>query len=346
MNGDQFWNGSKLIRPRSESKSESTSVPTIDRDPVYVRDPAELRVMTEDLQSENGLHCKPGQNILVELLGRRNRSNPMNYVIEGDQAVRVAVLDGSGGLLNDIEYAPHSLPTELCELPQKAAYLALTGLGNHVDFESIQPGSGAVTLTCSTDDTAAIGFHPPNRLVRLHSGRYLCRGGAIITDGTIDDVRPWTTAEKCLTGATMVNLQMSSSVETVVVITEQNAQPSINSIGIDVTGNSHTVQGNQVTATLWSVSKTDGGEDTCSITIQTSERSKIHSVIAMRGGIEHWIGTMETNDWSTIVEEGAISNRGTASIRFVGAENEETVPTKEQAYSSKRQEKNEQREVD
>ncbi len=290
--------------------------PTIDQNPVSISDPAKLRVMTEKMASKEGLIISPGQNIILDLDRQKGVETATSISIDGDQAVRVSFITAGGKLSNDIELPPHSLPVEL-PISEDVYFLAITGLGGHPDvLKQINPGSGTVTLTCSTDNTAAAGFHPRNRLVRCSNG-YLCRGGVINSNGEYDDSSPWITASKLFTGATRATFQTSSSIDTVIIIYQDGETPKITSEGVDVVGSSHIIKGNNLLASAWPV-KATGDSVQCTIMVETETPSSIHSVMAMKGSMTSWISTLQQCDWSTVVEEGAISNHGQSIISING----------------------------
>ena len=307
----------KLIaQSKLQINSNSRTTATLDSKPSWVRDPNILIKMTTKLRGDKGLAILPGQTIVTRLNQHRDSKGGMRCFIEGDQAVRLTQLDEGGGLISDVDLPPHALPFSL-EISQKSTFLTLTGLGGHPDvLKTIKPGTGAVTLTCSTDNTVATGFHPLNRVVVVIGSAQLCRGGVICANGNRTDKNGWITAEKVLKSANQVSLQTSSSIDTILIIYRNSETPQINAVGIDVVGEPHTVKGENLNASLWGVKSNDKGAANCTITVQTKEEGSIHSIVAARGTPKSWINTVESCDWSTIVEEGAISNHGKATIRI------------------------------
>ena len=299
---------------RIQSNSRKTT--TLDSNPRRIPNLNDLRKMTMALTGDNGVAIRPGQTIVTRLNQHRDSDGGMRCIINGDQAVRLAQLNEGGSLISDIDIPPHEFPFTL-EIEHKASFLIVTGLGGHPEvLKIIKSGPGAVTLTCSTDNTAATGFHPRNRVVVVSGGAQLCRGGVMFTNGDRTDKMGWTTAENVLKRANQVSLQTSSRIDTVLIIYRNSAVPRINTVGIDVVGEPHTIMGEDVNATLWKVKSNDDNGDLCSITTQMEETGCIHSIVAAKGTLKSWIETIERCDWSTIVEEGELSNHGKATIRF------------------------------
>jgi hypothetical protein len=307
----------KLItHAKLQVHSTSRTTTTLDIKPRCVRDSHALEIMTKEMCEGGGLKIRPGQTIVSRLNQHRNFKGRMRCVVEGDQAVRLTLFNEGGGLISDVDLPPHAMPFSM-DIGRTASFLSLTGLGGHPEvLKAIEPGAGAVTLTCTTDNTVATGFHPRNRVIQTTGGFQLCRGGVIHANGVLDTGNGWIPAENVLRTANRVSLQTSSRIDLALVIYRNSEVPKISAEGIDVVGEPHTIRDQNLSASIWPVRSNSHNGSLCTISAQMKEVGSIHSIIAAKGSVESWIRTLENCDWSTIVEEGAISNHGQAKIRL------------------------------
>tara|TARA_B100000700_G_C15049798_1_gene859719 strand:- start:134 stop:1699 length:1566 start_codon:yes stop_codon:yes gene_type:complete len=280
---------------------------TLDLDPKRKLDRIQLSILSKELR-DSGVEVIPGQTVVLDVL-HHGEADP-NLIISGDQSVRTAILNEAGVLISDIELAPANLPFEI-EIPQDACKLCVTGLGGDAEVvNEIKPGPGAITTRCSTDNTVAIGFHPFSRLVNSLSSSVLCRGGVVMTGK--NDKFAWDNASNWLSSSRDISMQMTSSIDVFVVVHPTNTKLQIEMKNAKIV---ETITDNfgSFDATICSI-KGDDGILHCRI--NSHENVPIHSAFGALGNIEHWVEVLQTNDLSTIVEEGAISQTGTAFISF------------------------------
>jgi hypothetical protein len=303
------------IKPPRRSRRQKSSLDmnsivvdrTLDLDPIRKIDRAELSYLGKKLRA-TGLEVNPGQTVILNVL-YHTESDP-NPIISGSQAVRLSTLNEAGILIGDLELPPAALPYEV-QLPTEASRLCITGLGGEPEIvNEIKPGPGSISTRCSTDNTAAIGFHPFSRLVNTLSSSALFRGGVVMTGR--EDKFAWSTSSGVLESSKMITMQMTSSIDVFVVVHSSATEVDVNFVGAEQIG-SNQVDIGSFKASIYSLTRAEG---ILQIRIASEKGSPIHSAFGVLGNAKDWIRTLKSNEISTIVEEGAISQTGVTLVSF------------------------------
>jgi len=298
---------------RINSKGRKT-YETQDEPPTIDRDQDILAEMTDDLHG-TGLKLLPGQHIFVDL-GAPSMDANTSLIVNGDQAVRVAFATLSGHLVSSTEASEHHLPCNI-PIPVGSRVVHFFGFGNSNDSSNHLPlGPNSISLNCSTDNTTAVGFQAHTRIVGVPNTLFVCRGGVLRFDHLSIDTKNSLRSRELLKAAKVVTLETSTSANTLMAIVNSKSLDTIQVLnnGTAIEMEPMQVNNGALSALIWEIS--DSENQIQHFTISSQEVGSIHSLMVMRGSPESWNETMQNRHWDTIVEEGALSNHGSATISF------------------------------
>lgn len=284
---------------------------TVNNPPVAITETAALKQMSTQLLGE-GLLLESGRSTVIKLHQHDSRTLSLHY--RGAQGMRIAAYDDAGQPLLDVDVLA-SEEQQSVMLPLKSDYLVVTGYGGHKDLYEIgSESSGSISLHHSTDDTAGAGFHPRTRLVSTPIG-YVCRGGMVSLSSTGLDGKPWVDAVEALKTTKEAVFHTSSNITTFAIVHAHDDPPSIESHGIDFVSDVSVIRGASLSISIWAV-KRSSDSDQCTISSSFAEAGSLHSMVALAGHYEEWVGFFKSRDWTTIIEEGAICGEGESVIQL------------------------------
>ena len=282
---------------------------TINRNPSSIDDPADLAVLSKELNGD-GLIVESGRSIIAKLHQNDSREFTLSY--RGSQAMRIVAYDDAGRPLLDIDVLPSEKQNTL-HLPVQSDYLAVTGYGgNEGMFDTENQDSGSLSLNYSTDDTAGVGFHPRTRLVSSPIG-YLCRGGLVTLSRTGLSEKQWIHAVDALKSTKVASFYTSSNITTFAIVHAHEDIPSIETQGLEIVSDAYLIQGNALSISIWPVRRSTESS-VCKISTSFNESGSLHSMIGLVGHHGEWIEFFKSRDWTTIIEEGAICGRGESVV--------------------------------
>ncbi|MGB1567464.1 MAG: hypothetical protein ACPHBQ_03195 [Candidatus Poseidoniaceae archaeon] len=297
----------------------------------------ELSMMTKHLLKD-GLTLQSGQHVVIETEDASTEDLSMTYM--SSQGMRVLCLDSAGRTLLDHDYPPamkeHTIP-----IPKGTCLVCLSGLGgSQKNFPDLRAGPGEINLHYSTDDTAGAGFHPRTRVVRTPSG-YLSRGCMFTTNMIPSITRPWHHADEILRGAQYVDIALPATTEILAVVSSKKEMPTISSNDFTYASRGVSIQGKALQATLWKITPTTKHQgDVLNIELESSQKGVIHSVVGLVGDLKDWSDMFNQRDWSSIVEEGALTAYGESRVILsrsdgTGLEMQEEKAPKEEVRKKK-----------
>jgi hypothetical protein len=91
--------------------------------------------------------------------------------------------------------------------------------------------------------------------------------------------------------------------------------------GVEMDSPQQSVTNGALTAMIWKIPISDYGIN--KFTVSTKLEGSVHSLMAMKGKPENWTNTMQNQYWDTIVEEGALTNKGSCLIKISSMNNGE-----------------------
>ena len=303
---------------RKNSDGE-TSHSTQDYAPEIQDDAEILDEMSMELL-EKGIKIKSGQHLFVDL-EESSIDNSKIISIEGDQAVRVAFTTNSGHLISSSEIPQHVLPHQL-NIPVNSRIIHVFGYGDISESSShLNLGSNSISLNCSTDNTTAVGFQAQSRIIGIPNTLLICRGGVVRFDHLTTDYKNSIRAMSLLKGANVVTFETGSDAETFIAILNSSAVETavFTHSGVELKDPFESIENGGLTAPIWNLPTSD--YEINKFTVSTELKGSVHSLMAMKGQPESWANTMMNQYWDTIVEEGALTNEGTALIKISNIEN-------------------------
>tara|TARA_B100002052_G_scaffold288465_1_gene304668 strand:- start:2321 stop:3580 length:1260 start_codon:yes stop_codon:yes gene_type:complete len=298
---------------RVNSKGDQT-YETRDEPPTVTTDLEILQTLTEDLL-EGKLKLLPGQHILINLGRPAPDSNSM-ISINGDQAVRIAFTTLSGHLLSSSEIPEHHLPQKI-SIPSTSRIIHLFGFGNSNELtDHLSIGPNSISLNCSTDNTTAIGFQAHTRIIGIPNTTLVCRGGVVSFDRLSTDSKNSIYSRELLKKAKTVTFETGDLADTLVLVVNAESQESIqvSCNGSEIEGEPIKIDNGGLTAMIWNTPISESL--TRKIVASAQSVGAIHSLMLMKGGPENWKESFQTKHWDTIVEEGALSNSGSSTIKM------------------------------
>jgi hypothetical protein len=304
---------------KRKNSNDETSHSTQDYAPEIQDDIEILDEMSMELL-DRGIKIKSGQHLFVDL-EESSIDDSRIISIEGDQAVRVVFTTNSGHLITSSEIPQHVLPHQL-NIPINSRIIYLFGYGDISESSNhLNLGSNSISLNCSTDNTTAVGFQAQSRIIGIPNTLLICRGGVVRFDNLTTDYKNSIRARSLLKGAKVVTFETGGNAETFIVILNSSAVETAvyTHSGVELKDPFESIENGALTALIWNLPTS--GNQINKFTVSTELKGSVHSLMAMKGKAEIWADTMMNQYWDTIVEEGALTNEGTALIKISNLEN-------------------------
>jgi len=271
---------------------------------------------------DGGIILNSGQHLFIDL-EESSMDNSKTISIEGDQAVRIAFTTNSGHLISSSEIPQHLLPQEV-SIPVNSRIIHLFGFGDIANSSThLQNGSNTISLNCSTDNTTAVGFQAHSRILGVPNTLLVCRGGVVRFDHLAIHSQKTIRARELLKKAKAISFDTGIGAETFIAIVNSNAVESarFSNSGVEMDSPQQSVTNGALTAMIWKIPISDYGIN--KFTVSTKLEGSVHSLMAMKGKPENWTNTMQNQYWDTIVEEGALTNKGSCLIKISSMNNGE-----------------------
>ena len=91
--------------------------------------------------------------------------------------------------------------------------------------------------------------------------------------------------------------------------------PTISSNDFTYASRGVSIQGKALQVTLWKITPTTKHQgDVLNIELESSQKGVIHSVVGLVGDLKDWSDMFNQRDWSSIVEEGALTAYGESRV--------------------------------
>ena len=127
--------------------------------------------------------------------------------------------------------------------------------------------------------------------------------------------RPWYHADEILRGAQYVDIALPATTEILAVVSSKKEMPTISSNDFTYASRGVSIQGKALQATLWKITPTTKHQgDVLNIELESSQKGVIHSVVGLVGDLKDWSDMFNQRDWSSIVEEGALTAYGESRV--------------------------------
>ncbi|MEC8720932.1 MAG: putative Ig domain-containing protein [Candidatus Thermoplasmatota archaeon] len=245
--------------------------------------------------------------------------------IKGDQGIRITFHRGAGGIIQDMEMAPDSLPAEII-VPVGTSRFTLTGLGGKGNIPlGIEPGAAALTSIMSTRNRTFIGFQRNSLVHQIGTFRFLCRGVYIEADGTPSwnsyKNRNMYEALEVLSKIDHLKIYTTTHVRTLCIVTKttDSSEQSLklDLTGIRVDGNGTRIIRKDGVAHVWPISADAAYSGPAIIEIITDENTDVHDCILSTSAEQSVVEMLSSTTWSDIIEEGALSPHGFSHIRWI-----------------------------
>lgn len=305
-----------IKRANSDGKTNHS---TQDEAPEIHDDNEMLDQMSKDLLG-SGINLNSGQHLFIDL-EESSVDDSKSISIEGDQGVRIAFTTNSGHLISSLEIPQHMLPYEI-NVPANSRIIHLFGYGDIEESSNhLQNGMNSLSLNCSTDNTTAVGFQAHSRILGIPNTLLVCRGGVIRFDHLEIIHRRTIRARELLKKASVVTFETGVGADTFIAIVNSNSVDStqFSNSEVDLGSPYKSVTKDALTAMIWEVPTSKDGIHKF---VASSElEGTVHSLMAMRGKPENWVCTMQNQYWDTIVEEGALTNKGSCLIKILKSNN-------------------------
>ena len=218
--------------------------------------------------------------------------------------------------MSSSEIPEHHLPQKI-SIPSTSRIIHLFGFGNSNELtDHLSIGPNSISLNCSTDNTTAIGFQAHTRIIGIPNTTLVCRGGVVSFDRLSTDSKNSIYSRELLKKAKTVTFETGDLADTLALVVNAESQGSIqvSCNGSEIEGDPIKIDNGGLTAMIWNTPISESL--TQKIVASAQSVGAIHSLMLMKGGPENWKESFQTKHWDTIVEEGALSNSGSSTIKM------------------------------
>ena len=281
------------------------------------------------LLKAEGLSLNPGETHIWKWKPRKHRSTidpsftaPV-LSVSGNQSVRVVFMSYEGGVIKDVELVCSQTDIEI-PVPMKTRIIAAIGMGGAGQIRNRNRlSAGEITTDKSTNNRAGVGFQSTNMLHQIGMNTFLCRGGSL-SCSTINTGKMRKTGLAAYTARNVIGIQnrlsvmLPTHIDSLVVIHSgpANPPPSIELEGWSIDSPAQSISREGSHATVWGLVTTDDESDLGEIRISVGDDCRIDSVVGLRGASQDWFTQLESGPWMNLVEEGPLSNRGSATLKW------------------------------
>lgn len=312
------------------SRSQQKQFLQFERQAIFTANETEIRATAFNGAADvgRGVEVQAGTTQVWELPSRDTVGGPPEIVLDGDQAVRVTCLSKGSALLDDVEMVGRAA----YRVPERTAWIAITGLGRTTDRFEPEHAMGAVTLARATNPVAVVGWQAGLQLVQVNRSTLVGRGAVLRTGApllTRSEGRRvengLVKASDAMAGQFGVETHLPPQVQTIAVMLGRRGDAAEGSLGegfsmsvqgADVSERPLTVAGGSVGVLLYDVLRVEEARKFISVALSFKVGWGIEGVLGLRGGAAHWSQVLANQSLDTLVESGPLTPQGSTRVAF------------------------------
>jgi hypothetical protein len=322
------------------SRSQQRQFRQFEQQAILMVDEVEIPALAESqlTKTERGVEVQAGTTQVWELPVRDTVGAPPEILLDGNQAVRVTCLSKGSALLDDVEVIGRTS----YRVPERTAWIAITGLGQTTEKFASEPAMGAVTLAQATNPVAVVGWQAGLQLVQINRSTLLGRGAVLRTGAPLLTRREGRRVESglvkaadAMAGQFGVETHLPPQVQTIGVLLQRRGDTAEGSLsegfsmsvqGAAVSEKPLTVAGGSVGILLYDVLHVEDARKFISVALSSKVEWGIEGVLGLRDSAAHWSQVLANQSLDTLVESGPLTPQGSTRVAFRVEVSERTTP--------------------
>ncbi len=259
--------------------------------------------------------------------------SPPVIEITGNQDVRLSFHRDMGGIIQDIEIPHEKIPIQV-SVPEGTRIFTIHGMGiPEDDLKNRNVGTASSSLR-NDSISSCVGFQRNSTIHQIGMFRYLCKGGFIQGDRSINrDVLSSKTvfrAGDVLSCVDNLRMYTSSSISTLAVIVstknEENENLKVAMEGVSPSKQPKVIRRDKSSVYVWDIISQPDFSGPAIIDIITDENTDVHSILGFAITSKQVIERLLNSPWTHLDESLSINDLGNSRVKWEFSREPEPEP--------------------